>query len=120
MIKNSESFDTTIEDRPSRLRNDELDESNIVINSPRIRRFHQKPEIHQTIIKKQPVAINDISVCLTEENNHVNRVNPVNLADKDWTDSYKLDKLLTQQKGNQYLASQIFEGQCNCHGFGSD
>jgi len=31
---------------------------------------------------------------LTEENNHVNKVNPVALADKDWTDEYKLMKLI--------------------------
>jgi hypothetical protein len=46
------------------------------------------------------MKVNDTSVCLTEENHHVNRVNPVNLADKDWTDTYKLSKLLTQQKKN--------------------
>jgi hypothetical protein len=55
---------------------------------------------------------------LTEENNHVNRVNPVNLADKDWTDEYKLSKLMAQQRKNQYLAPQIFEGECICQGFG--
>jgi hypothetical protein len=34
------------------------------------------------------------SVCLTEENRHVNKINPVNLVDKDWTDAYKLGKLM--------------------------
>lgn len=34
------------------------------------------------------------SFCITEENRHVNLINPVNLADKDWTDPYKLNKIL--------------------------
>lgn len=65
-----------------------------------------------SIIKKQPIPsfihknvrdyssghshkINN-SFCITEENRHVNLINPVNLADKDWTDPYKLNKLLNQ------------------------
>jgi len=40
------------------------------------------------------VHINDVSVCLTERNNHVNQVNPVALAEKEWTDEYKLAKLI--------------------------
>ena len=55
-----------------------------------------------------------MSVCVTEEGHHVNLVNPVNLADKDWTDDYKFRKLMAQQKKNHYLATQIFENQCNC------
>ena len=52
---------------------------------------------YKTIIKKQPfLNVSDVSVCLTEENNHINKVNPVNLADKDWTDTYKLNKLIMQ------------------------
>ena len=35
-----------------------------------------------------------MSVCETEEANHVNKVNPLNLQDKDWTDPYKLERLL--------------------------
>eukprot|EP00356_Strombidium_inclinatum_P003368 CAMPEP_0170504214 /NCGR_PEP_ID=MMETSP0208-20121228/47239_1 /TAXON_ID=197538 /ORGANISM="Strombidium inclinatum, Strain S3" /LENGTH=106 /DNA_ID=CAMNT_0010784339 /DNA_START=693 /DNA_END=1013 /DNA_ORIENTATION=- len=41
----------------------------------------------------QPSSLED-SVCLTEENRHINRVNPVALVDKDWTDDYKLGKLI--------------------------
>jgi hypothetical protein len=56
-----------------------------------------------------------VSVCVTEENNHVNQINPVALADKDWTDDYKLKKLLQQQQKNQYQSYQIFGNQCNCN-----
>ena len=61
---------------------------------------------------KRSIHINNVSVCLTEENNHVNKVNPMSLADKDWTDEYKLQKLMAQQKKNAYLANQIFDNQC--------
>jgi hypothetical protein len=61
---------------------------------------------YETMTKKQPfyrntndtkrsIHINNVSVCLTEENNHVNKVNPMSLADKDWSDEYKLNKLMT-------------------------
>ena len=40
-------------------------------------------------------------------------VNPVALADTLWTDEYKLNKLMKEQKKNQYLTNQIFEYQCN-------
>lgn len=36
----------------------------------------------------------NLSVCLTEEAPHVSSVNPVKLTDKEWTDPYKLRKLL--------------------------
>lgn len=65
---------------------------------------------YPTIEKKQPIDkqeimklntkrsfhVNDISVCPTEEDNRVNLVNPIELADKDWTDDYKLMKLVKQ------------------------
>ena len=65
---------------------------------------------YETKIKKQPFNkdaiaqldtkrsfhINNVSVCLTEENNHVNVVNPVALADTLWTDEYKLNKLMKE------------------------
>jgi hypothetical protein len=65
---------------------------------------------YETKIKKQPFNkeaiaqldtkrsfhINNVSVCLTEENNHVNMVNPVTLADTLWTDEYKLNKLMKE------------------------
>ena len=55
---------------------------------------------------------------LTEENTHVSEVNPVTLVDKDWTDPYKLKKLLKQQRKNQYMTNQIFGNQCNCQNEG--
>jgi hypothetical protein len=69
--------------------------------------------IYKTNLKKQPVIQQsksqfEVSVCLTEEMNHVNHVHPVTLADKDWTDEYKLQKLIKQQSKNQYLTNQIF------------
>ena len=54
--------------------------------------------------------LHDTSVCLTEENRHVCTVNPVNLADKDWTDPYKLNKLLTQQRACDI--NELFPTQC--------
>ena len=54
-------------------------------------------EKYLTVVKKRPNIMEhdiDISLCLTEEIQHINEVNPVNLADKDWTDPYKLNKLL--------------------------
>ena len=74
---------------------------------------------YQTICKKRPVNLvfplksrkekrdeaqfnsqlsksqNEPSVCLTEENRHVCMINPMKIADKEWTDPYKLNKLLT-------------------------
>ena len=82
-----------------------------------------------SIVKKQPINnniisqldtkrsyhVNNVSVCLTEEIPHQSMINPVNLADKDWTDPYKLNKLLQQQKKNNYMANQIFGIQCTCN-----
>ena len=65
----------------------------------------KQPINKDSIDTKRSLHINNVSVCLTEENPHVNVVNPVTLADKDWTDEYKLNKLMTQQKKNQYLAN---------------
>ena len=103
---------------------------------------YRKPQAHQedavatnlgqkylSIVKKQPYNnniiaqldtkrsyhVNNVSVCLTEEIPHQSTINPVNLADKDWTDPYKLTKLLTQQKKNHYMANQIFGNQCTCN-----
>jgi len=84
---------------------------------------------YQSIVKKQPFNnnilsqldtkrsyhVNNASVCLTEEIPLKSTINPVNLADKDWTDPYKLNKLLTQQKKNQYMANQIFGNECTCN-----
>lgn len=43
---------------------------------------------------KRSFHVNDVSVCVTEENHHVNQVNPMTLADKTWMDDYKLNKLI--------------------------
>ena len=53
----------------------------------------------------------NISVCLTEEAPHVSSVNPVKLTDKEWTDPYKLRKLLMIQKTSD--GDRIF-GQFSC------
>ena len=55
----------------------------------------KQPIMKDNIDTKRSLHINNVSVCLTEENPHVNLVNPVTLADKDWTDEYKLNKLMT-------------------------
>ena len=36
------------------------------------------------------------SMCVTEENRFENVINPIKLADIEWEDSYKLNKLITQ------------------------
>lgn len=83
------------------------------------------PSFYQSVTKKLPAKIseqetrrslhkNDVSICVTEENKHINEVNPVALADKEWTDGYKLAKLMVQQKKNKYLTNQIFGSECQC------
>ena len=39
-----------------------------------------------------------MSICLTEEAPQVSTINPVNLVDKEWTDPYKLNKLMRMQE----------------------
>lgn len=63
---------------------------------------------------KRSYHVNNVSVCLTEEIPHKSTINPVNLADKDWTDPYKLNKLVTQWRKNHYMANQIFGNVCSC------
>ena len=68
-----------------------------------VNNLHQKIVNYSTTFKKSPSNshyqgwrepdIND-SVCLTEENRHISKINPVALVDKDWTDEYKLGKLM--------------------------
>ncbi|CDW89659.1 UNKNOWN [Stylonychia lemnae] len=48
---------------------------------------------------------NEDSLCITEENRFQNEINPIKLADLDWGDQYKLDKLMKQQ------IKQIREGK---------
>lgn len=62
-----------------------------VVNNTGIRKLPVNKEESDT---KRSYHINNISACDTEENNHINEINPVTLADKDWTDEYKLYKLL--------------------------
>ena len=69
---------------------------------------------------KRSFHVNNVSICQTEENDYVNVVNPVQLADTLWTDEYKLNKLMKEQKKNQYLSNQIFHQQCNCGYTGGD
>lgn len=55
---------------------------------------------YKTKEKKKPELVVEVksesSECITEELNHVNDVNPVALAEKEWTDEYKLEKLMKQ------------------------
>lgn len=78
----------------------------------------KNPINKQTILElntKRSFHINDISACPTEEDHRINTVNPIALADKDWTDEYKLMKLLKQQQKNMYQSAQIFGNNCNCN-----
>lgn len=59
-------------------------------------KIKKQPFNKDTIDTKRSFHINNVSVCLTEENNHVNVVNPVTLADTLWTDEYKLNKLMKE------------------------
>ena len=75
---------------------------------------HHNNQISSQLDTKRSYHVNNVSVCLTEEIPHQSTINPVNLADKDWTDPYKLNKLVTQQRKNHYMANQIFGNVCAC------
>lgn len=66
---------------------------------------HHNNQISSQLDTKRSYHVNNVSVCLTEEIPHQSKINPVNLADKDWTDPYKLNKLLTLQKKGHYMAN---------------
>lgn len=80
------------------------------VNTVARRSKDQADRIGSAGYRSQSQSPNETSICLTEENRHVCMINPMNLADKDWTDPYKLNKLLTQQKTID--ADQIFSTQC--------
>ena len=40
------------------------------------------------------------TLCVTEENNFKNEINPIKLGDIDWCNDYKLSKLLLYQLQN--------------------
>ena len=66
--------------------------------------------------KPQSMSQNEASVCVTEVDHHVNKVNPMQLADKTWMDPYKLDKLIKQQQKNFH--HNLFGMNCDCENFG--
>lgn len=93
------------------------------ISSQRVRKVamgvaEPKQEAGDASSRRYQSATN-ASICLTEEAPiHVSAMNPVNLADKDWTDPYVLKKLLRLQRQALGKADQVFNKFCDCNHVG--